>query len=302
MYYSICRQIFNLNGVRARQTLNTLFYILDKRSTKNIWLLSLFIVFFLACFSTLFGNLIFLEPFYIIPITLASWYGSKRSGFYLAVVSVLLLLLIKEFQTEFDPRKILSYGLPCLISFVLLAILVTNFRSVYRVESVAADTDSLTNINNSRGFYVELANELLRSSRYEHVFSLAYLDIDNFKFINDSLGHATGDKLLVEVANCLKSSLRKTDIVARLGGDEFACLLPETEQLEAKAAFFKASELLRKRMKICDWPVSFSVGLVTFDTMPVDIKETMKIADELMYSVKNKKKNNISYQVWHGKT
>ncbi len=247
------------------------------------------------------GKVVFVEFFYIFPIVLASWYGSRKSGMILAVVSTVFLLLINTLHTEFEAITLLNYGLPCLINFFVLAILITNFRNVHRIESIAADFDNLTGINNSRGFYIELANELVRSSRYAHIFSLAYLDIDNFKFVNDSRGHAAGDELLIGVANCLKKSLRTTDTVARLGGDEFACLLPETRQEEAKAAFAKASNLLEKYMIHGKWPVSFSVGMVTFETMPSDIKEAMKIADELMYSVKNSDKNNISYKIWHGK-
>ena len=168
--------------------------------------------------SAAFGKVIFLELFYFFPITLVSWYGSRKSGVLLSLVSSLLLLLIDAFQTGFYPIKIVAYGLPCAISLSALAVLVTNFRDVHRVESTAADTDKLTSIGNSRGFYAELANELLRSVRYEHIFSLAYIDIDNFKFINDSKGHAEGDKLLIEVANCLKDALRETDAIARLGG------------------------------------------------------------------------------------
>jgi len=281
--------------------MKTLFSTLDKRPTKYVWRLSLAIVLTLCFFSAIFAKVIFLELFYIFPITLASWYGSKKSGLILALQVSLLLLLIKGFQSEFGASSILGYGLPCIISFSVLALLVTNFRNVHRVESTAADTDHLTSVFNARGFYIELANELLRSSRYEHIFSLAYIDIDNFKYVNDSQGHAEGDRLLIEVARCLKEALRATDIVARLGGDEFACLLPETKQEEAKAAFLKASELLQSKMRISDWPVSFSVGLVTFETIPADIKEAMKIADDLMYSVKKSEKNNISYNVWHGK-
>lgn len=280
--------------------MKTLFNILDKRSAKHIWRLTLLTMLVLGIFSSAFGKTIFLEPFYFLPIILSSWYGSKKSGVLLSLASSFLLLLINAFHTEFDATKIVTYGLPCLISFSILAILITNFRDVHRVESTAADTDKLTNIWNLRGFYVELANELVRSARYEHIFSLAYVDIDNFKYVNDSQGHAEGDRLLIEVAKCLKESLRETDTVARLGGDEFACLLPETEQDASKAAFTKASEELQRRMNSYDWPVSFSVGLVTFETMPTDIKEAMKIADDLMYSVKNADKNNISYRVWHG--
>jgi len=280
--------------------MKTLFSTLDKRPAKYVWRLALLTVLVLSGISAAFGNIIFLELFYVFPITLASWYGSKKTGVSLALVSSFLLLLINEIQSDFDATKIVTYGLPCFISFSVLAILITNFRNVHRVESTAADTDLLTNIFNPRGFYIELANELLRSARYKHIFSLVYLDIDNFKFVNDSQGHAEGDLLLIEVARCLKNALRATDIVARLGGDEFACLLPETKQEDAIAAFSKARELLKSQMSHSDWPVSFSVGLVTFEAIPTDIKEAMKVADDLMYSVKKSKKNNISYEVWRG--
>ncbi len=258
-------------------------------------------LFSLAILTVLFGKDLFLEVFYIFPITIASWYGSSKAGVALALFSTLILLLIYAYQERIDAIALFYYGLSCAVSFSILAILITNFRNVHRVESIAADTDSLTNVYNSRGFYIELANELVRSSRYEHIFSLAYIDIDDFKAINDSHGHPVGDQLLIEVAACLKDSLRATDTIARLGGDEFACLLPETGQEEAKAAFKKASQQLEKRMTYCKWPVTFSVGLVTFEVMPDDIKEVIKIADDLMYSVKNSDKNNISYKIWQGK-
>ncbi len=184
------------------------------------------------------------------------------------------------------------------LCLILLAMLITNFRNLHRIECIAADTDELTKINNSRGFYIELANELVRSSRYHHTFSLAFLDIDDFKKINDSHGHIEGDRLLIEVAKCLKGALRKTDTVARIGGDEFACLLPETSQTSAKSAFSNANLQLKNSMLKANWPVTFSVGVVTFESTPDDIKEAMKVADKLMYSVKNYKKNNISYQIW----
>lgn len=96
----------------------------------------------------------------------------------------------------------------------------------------------------------------------------------------------------------MRESLRATDVVARLGGDEYVCLLPETKQEEAMAAFVKASVLLKKRMKKHKWVVSFSIGVVSFEKMPDDIKEAIDIADRLMYSVKNNKKGNIAYQVY----
>lgn len=251
----------------------------------------------------MFGDAVSLEPLFVLPVLFVSWYGTSRSGISLAVLSSLMLVFSKEMASTsiFTIEHIVLSGFVHALAYSFLAILITNFRSVHRVEVTAADTDNLTGIHNSRSFYAALAIELLRSNRYKHIFSLAYIDIDNFKYINDSLGHSIGDKLLIEVANCLESSLRKTDIVARIGGDEYVCLLPETEQEEAKHAFIKVRKVLEEHMKANNWSVSFSIGLVTFETLPDDIQEAMKIADDLMYMVKNDIKDDIAYNVWHGK-
>jgi diguanylate cyclase (GGDEF)-like protein len=259
-------------------------------------------VLLLTCLVVAFGDIVFLEPFYAIPIALASWYGSRKSGILLTLLSFIVLILAKAVATQNhdDAQTYLLEFVSFTTAYLSLAVVVTNFRNIHRVEVIAADTDDLTGISNSRSFYAELANELVRSHRYGHVFSLMYLDIDNFKHINDSRGHLEGDRLLVEFASCLKMNLRKTDTAARLGGDEFACLFPETEQEDAIIAFTKTSNLLHRLINENKWPVTFSAGLVTFKTLPKDIKEAINIADELMYSVKNHQKDNIAYKVWNG--
>lgn len=278
--------------------MQTLLSSFDKRSPKFIWRLSVSMVLCLTFFSSFAGTNSPHELLYIFPITVASWYGSKKSGLLLAALATVSLVLVRA---RFESFSLLSLGLASvidLVSFSILAVMVTNFRSVHRLESTAAGTDSLTKIANARSFYLEFANELVRSSRYDHKFTLAYLDIDNFKIINDSRGHAEGDKLLIAVANCLKHSLRATDITARVGGDEFVCLLPETDQKEAEKALSGAIESLTSCMEKQAWRVTFSVGAVTFKTPPEDIKEAMSVADKLMYSVKNTEKNNIYYENW----
>ncbi|MCW8930909.1 MAG: GGDEF domain-containing protein [Gammaproteobacteria bacterium] len=284
--------------------MKTIFSILDKRSPSLIVWSSVLLMLLIVIIDIATGNIIFFQPFLVLPILLASWYGSKRAGLLLAIFSTLTWIISREIVNtdSFNLQLVIYSGISNLVAYSLLAILITNFRNVHRVEKLAADTDALTSLHNSRGFYVELANELLRSIRYGHKFSLAYIDIDNFKHINDSLGHSTGDKLLVEVAQCLKSSLRETDTVARLGGDEFVCLLPETEPEMSKKTFLKVSDMLSKVMQSHNWSVSFSIGLVTFETPPDDTKEAVAIADELMYCVKNNKKDNIAFRIWNGKT
>lgn len=278
--------------------MKTIFSVLDTQSASFIWRLTLTSAVVLSFCQVFWGDTVYVEPFFLLPIIIASWYGSRKSGLALAMISVILLTGIKSFQVGFSLTTLLGYAIPFAVSFFVLATLIRDFRSVHRFESEAADTDFLTGISNSRGFYVELADELVRASRYKHVFSLAYIDIDHFKTVNDTLGHAEGDRLLVRLAACLKESLRATDTVARLGGDEFACILPETEITEARQAILKTRDRLAALMKKNKWPVSFSIGFVTFEKMPADIKEAVKVADDLMYTVKNKQKNNIAYVVW----
>jgi diguanylate cyclase (GGDEF)-like protein len=284
--------------------MKSMLKIFDNRSYKYVWRASVLMVLLLTGLIAIFGNIVFFVPFYAIPITLASWYGSRKTGILLTLFSALTLTTAKiiAVQSSMSVPLDLFDSLSFLLAYLGVAFIVTNFRDLHRIEVNAADTDDLTGISNSRSFYVELANELIRSHRYGHVFSLAYLDIDDFKHVNDSQGHLEGDRLLIEVAKCLKISLRKTDTAARLGGDEFACLFPETNQENANIAFENVSDMLKKHIKEHGWDVTFSAGLVTFETIPDDIKEALNAADELMYSVKNGEKNNIALRVWHGKS
>jgi diguanylate cyclase (GGDEF)-like protein len=281
--------------------MKTIFSTFDERSARLIWRLSLLSSLMIAAVAFVTEKYIYLEPFLVLPIVFASWYGSNRAGVFLALITSVVLAVSREWlsASTFSLQFVIFDGLSHLIAYSILAILITNFRSVHRVEVVAADTDNLTGLHNPRSFYVELANELLRSKRFKRILSLAYIDIDNFKNINDSLGHSIGDELLVEVAKCLKSSLRATDTISRLGGDEFVCLLPETGDKDVKYLFSKVKKLLSERMQSHSWPVGFSVGVVTFETLPADVKQAISVADDLMYSVKKDNKNNTVYKVLH---
>jgi diguanylate cyclase (GGDEF)-like protein len=277
--------------------MKTIFNILARKTKGYIWLLSFLSLSILFSIEYLLRSYIDLMPLYIIVVLLASWYGSSKTGISLSIIISAFLLISSsgdELSYFYNNSKI---AVIFAVNFSV-AILVTNFRNVYGFEAEAADTDTLTGVHSLRSFYAEIANEILRSRRYEHRFSLAYIDVDDFKKINDTLGHHEGDRLLIELANCLTTSLRATDTVARIGGDEFVCLMPETEETQAKSAILNVESSLKKGMSKKNWNVSFSIGLVTFDTLPEDVHEALKVADELMYSVKKSKKNAIAYKVW----
>ncbi len=137
-----------------------------------------------------------------------------------------------------------------------------------------------------------------RAARYQHPFTLAYIDLDNFKLVNDRFGHATGDRALSTVAGFIREHSRRTDALARLGGDEFALLLPETDEDVARAAIAKLRKGLTQEMQRHGWPVTFSIGVVTCRACPGSADELIAAADRLMYSVKNGGKDDDRYSVY----
>ena len=149
-----------------------------------------------------------------------------------------------------------------------------------------SQTDPLTGIPNRRSFFEHLGTESHRARRYSRSISLAYIDLDHFKEINDAFGHETGDRLLAVVAGVIKRDIRQIDVVARLGGDEFALLLPETDSEAATMALNKIQRSLQAAMKQRQWPVTFSVGLVTFQPPPDSIQSMVNAADQAMYTAK----------------
>ncbi len=157
-------------------------------------------------------------------------------------------------------------------------------------------TDHLTGLFNRRHFSELLASELKRSERYKHPLSLAMLDIDHFKQVNDKHGHTAGDLVLSDFAAHLKQSFRTTDSVARYGGEEFVVLLPHTSGADA----FKAMEKIRAslaNMSLGLLPkggASFSSGIATFPSAAVDGPDTLiSAADQALYRAKAEGRNRV---------
>ena len=139
--------------------------------------------------------------------------------------------------------------------------------------------------------------EIQRANRYNTPLTVVYLDLDNFKAVNDRFGHKAGDNLLCEVAETISKNIRSIDTVARLGGDEFVVLLPETKAKPAEFVSRKIQNELLEVMKTHDWPVTFSIGVATYNKTIGTVDEIMKEADTLMYAVKLNGKNMIKHQI-----
>jgi diguanylate cyclase (GGDEF)-like protein/PAS domain S-box-containing protein len=153
-----------------------------------------------------------------------------------------------------------------------------------------ADQDALTGLLNRRGFLGAMRRELRRMRRSGEDGALLSLDLDNFKQVNDSAGHAEGDRVLRHTADALRRRLRETDVVGRLGGDEFAVLLLDVAEPEARELAFELAQMLRTRVLASDGTVldvRASIGLVTIDGTAVRSDEALLAdADRAMYDAK----------------
>lgn len=276
-------------------TIDDIFKYLNEASPAKITLLSVVIVFMLGVLDHIIGPELASSIFYVIPISMAAWYGTRQMGFAMCLLSALVWLLTditagKELSSNwvFVWNMLVRLGL-----FVIISELICEFRKQYDYKANAANTDQLTGILNYGGFFYRAHSELQRCKRYHHPVSVVFFDLDNFKWVNDHLGHAEGDGLLKYVCQLVIGNTRQTDIFGRLGGDEFAVLLTETKAEDAAVITEKIRQLLADEMKQREWPVSFSMGLITFDDCPDDMKHVISLADELMYTAKRGGKNNI---------
>ena len=248
------------------------------------------------------GNEFSFSLFYLFPISLTAWYVNRPMGIFTSSLSALTWLAadISIREDSFNPaiyfwNTIMRFGF-----FIIVTYLISELHKTQQTIQTLAHTDHLTGTINSRYFHDRLGIELNRSSRYNRPFTLVYLDLDNFKQVNDRFGHDEGDQLIKFIADELKRQLRNTDIVARLGGDEFAILFPEAGRQEAEVIMSKIYSHLTEQLRQKYPFVTFSAGAVTYSATPTSIAETIKIADDLMYSVKNSTKNGVKYSLYTG--
>jgi diguanylate cyclase (GGDEF)-like protein len=181
-----------------------------------------------------------------------------------------------------------------LIILAGLAVLVWQLQGALAAEKSLARTDYLTGALNVRAFAERAKREISRSQRYGHPLTVAYIDIDDFKIVNDRFGHSYGDKVLRAVSDCLKSNLRESDCLSRVGGDEFVVLLPETGLDQGQHVLDKFRSVVSNTALARESFVTFSIGAVVFDPPPSDVDELIRAADAVMYESKLDGKDRIS--------
>jgi diguanylate cyclase (GGDEF)-like protein len=266
----------------------------------TVVLVSLALLALVAIGDVITGADISFTAFYLLPVVLATSSGGRRLGLPLAVVTG-IVWFIADFGGRPQPYPtvlipIWNAGVRFLV-FVLVVALIDTLGASIRHERQLSREDSLSGLANSRAFYEQAEHERRRLARSSEPLTLAYLDIDDFKAINDTLGHAAGDEVLRATAHTLRATIRDVDLAGRLGGDEFALLLPATDEAGASVILHRVHDLLSTEASARGWPIGYSIGSITFLAAPPSVDEMVKRTDTLMYEVKRGGKNAVRTSV-----
>lgn len=233
--------------------------------------------------------------FYLLPVGLASWYCGRKGGVGLAFGSS-LVWHVADVASGFpyhNPAIPIWNAFVRLGFFLITALLLCALRERLSTQRQLARIDALTSLSNLRAFVERFAHDLALANRTKNSLTLVYLDLDNFKKINDRYGHSEGNRVLCDVAQMLLEATRRTDTVARLGGDEFALILPATTLAGAEVAVTKFRHVLSQSHVGHVLGITCSIGLVEFRDHLIGANEAIAAADRLMYDAKVSGKNAI---------
>ena len=221
------------------------------------------------------GELLGMRSFFTVPIlagevTVGTLCGASRNKVELSAESMTHMRLIAE-SLAFQMVSQLEHQ-----------------RDRQRAEhaETLAMTDSLTGLANHRAFRIRLEEELARSGRHKSPISLLAIDIDSFKSVNDTYGHAGGNDVLCALADVLRTAARAEDVPARLGGDEFAVLLPHTDAAGAAALAARVAKDFRRTTRDLDLPATVSVGVSS--SLATARRSLLAAADQALYRCKQR--------------
>lgn len=258
-----------------------------------------------AFVDVLTGYEINLGLFYLVPIALVTWWVGRVAGVALSVACVVGMFIVDIHVTReipFPSNDLIPYWNSAirLGYFLVFVQILTALKLAHERERLSARQDYLTGVANYQSFSELMRLELARARRSGLPLSIAYVDCDNFKEVNDRFGHSEGDYVLRETAQTMCRLLRASDVVARLGGDEFAMLFSETGAAPVRDIMQKLHSELLQMTRRRNWPVTYSIGVVTFLTPPENADSAIRESDLLMYNVKRLGKNQVAYRVLGG--
>jgi len=248
--------------------------------------------------------------FYVIPVLAAAWWLGRGPALLAGMTAGIAWFEAEAWGHRGEPtRDLLWNSMSRLVMLIAMAAMVVRIREDRRRlkdvnERLAtlltgaeklARTDPLTGLPNRRAFLERLSDELLRARRNESPVCIAYLDVDNFKNLNDKRGHVEGDEFLRHIAQAIKDTVRQTDVAARLGGDEFAVLFTDAKRIAVEPLAHRL--LARVRALGERYPgldLGASVGMAWFEAPPEGPEQLLHRADRAMYAAKSAGKHRFA--------
>ena len=239
------------------------------------------------------GEEIRLHVLYVFPLSFTVLHAthSWQTAISIIVAFAFQLATLLSYQTR---AASFVADIVVALSALILTLLLSQFsKQNYQAAMHQATTDPLTGLSNRRAFNNILNTEIERHRRYRETFSLAMIDLDGFKALNDLTGHQAGDEALRLVADALRTHTRKSDFVARMGGDEFAILMPNTAESAGVVLCNQLCTTVATRMEAQNFRVTTSIGVAIFRTTPVSVEHAVGTADKAMYEAKKQGKNRV---------
>jgi len=269
---------------------------------RKVFFISLLLVLLNGFLDYITGAHVSMMLLFALPIMLAAWYCGKIAGVAIALAATAAWLVVNQLQQAHGGDGVIlswntfsRFGIFVLIAYVVS--LQAQLRESLERERRRASTDRLTGLLNKEAFRERVEEEMRRAHRYSHPLSLAFIDLDDFKQINDTYGHTRGDRLLKDVSSTILNTVRKTDIAGRVGGDEFAVLFPETDDRQAIKAVQELINAFDIMTSQSGWRVTASMGVITCPEICETYDALLGEADRLMYAAKEKGKNGVEFAV-----
>jgi diguanylate cyclase (GGDEF)-like protein len=234
---------------------------------------------------------------YLVPIAMSAWWGGFAQGILLSMACAVSWQIV---GVAMDPDTNLTIhlwnGITRFGIFVVTSSLLSRLRISLYIEKKMARSDPLTGAANGRTFYETVSQHVEVALHTGRPITLAYLDLDQFKWLNDQFGHAAGDEVLCDLFQVAQQEIREVDLLARLGGDEFALLLFDCDDTVARSILERIRERFAQTMIRKKWPVTVSIGAVTFLQPVRDVDAMVRQIDERMYRAKQAGKNCIIHE------
>lgn len=269
----------------------------DKKIAFVLSLVSMFMIFYL---DYLTGTDFDIKVVYIIPVLFITLNFKPFVAYMGSVIAASGSYVTDIIYDTNQISRIASYFhlINSILTFFIIVFILTILKKSYETERELARYDNLTGIPNQRYFFEFGEAEIERAKRFNQKISIAFIDCDNFKKINDKYGHLAADTLLIKISHVMKESIRKIDFIARIGGDEFAILLPQTDLKNAEIIIKRLKINLEKGINHKFKDVTFSIGVAVFNVPPNTLEKALHEADNLMYKVKSLTKNGIEFMVF----